>query len=190
MFAGHVVVAAFVALARYPATQDGPAHLYTVHVLRELARDPASPYHRYFIPNIHFGANGLFFYFGIWAGRYWPLERATSLAFFTALVLLPLSALAFAKALAATRPANESASPLRSAIRCRASAPGPSPARSHIAISFIAASSITLWASHSRFLLSPRSSRRGPRYDGLRASALGSPPSSPPVSRHLPTPRR
>ena len=98
---GHIALAAFLCIGRYPATQDGPAHAYTVHVLDALLHDPSSVYHRYFTANLHFGSNGLFFYAGLWASRWMSIERFTSLVFFLSLVLLPLSAFAFSRSLSA-----------------------------------------------------------------------------------------
>jgi hypothetical protein len=99
VFSGHVVVAAFVALLRYPCTQDGPAHLYTMAIVRALTEGTQSAYQPYFVPSLHRGANSLFFVAGIAASHVMTLETFASLSFFASLLLLPLSALAFSRAL-------------------------------------------------------------------------------------------
>lgn len=99
LLAGHLVLAAFVMLRGYPATQDGPAHLYGTHVLRALARDPGSPYGEFFAANLRPGGNSLFFYMARGSDGWISVEAMASIALFLAVAGLPLSAIALAAAL-------------------------------------------------------------------------------------------
>jgi hypothetical protein len=97
----HALLALFVACHDYPATQDGPAHLYAAHVLRSLSHDPSSPYRAYFSANLHPVANSLFTYLALAVAGHAPLDWAVRLAMLLALWGLPLSVLAFQRALRA-----------------------------------------------------------------------------------------
>lgn len=101
VLAAHVLLAGFVALYGDPITQDGPAHLYAARILRSLARDPHSPFRRYFESNLHPAGNSLFFYLAKWGDSVLSPRQLGGLAVFVPLLLLPLSVLAFAAALRA-----------------------------------------------------------------------------------------
>jgi hypothetical protein len=95
----HVALAGFVTLRGYPITQDGPAHLYGTHIIHSLGTDPRSPFRGFFESNLKPIGNSLFFYLAVWGEGVLSPERITGLALFVALLALPLSALAFARAL-------------------------------------------------------------------------------------------
>ena len=95
----HVVLAAYASFHAYPATQDGPAHLYGAHILAVLRSGASTPYRDVFLPNLHPVANSLFTYWAIAVERYAPIDWALRSAFFVALVGMPLAAHAFARAL-------------------------------------------------------------------------------------------
>jgi hypothetical protein len=95
----HVVLASFVAFHAYPATQDGPAHLYGAHIVAALRSHASSPYREFFSANLHPVANSLFTYLAIAVERYANIDWAVRIALFVALLGMPLSALAFAQAL-------------------------------------------------------------------------------------------
>ncbi|MEP7053215.1 MAG: hypothetical protein ABJB12_22820 [Pseudomonadota bacterium] len=95
----HVLLASFVAFHAYPATQDGPAHLYGAHIVAALRRHANSPYRDFFSLNLHPVANSLFTYLAIAVERYANINWAVRIALFAALVGMPLSTQAFARAL-------------------------------------------------------------------------------------------
>jgi hypothetical protein len=99
ILAEHTALSAFVALHAYPATQDGPAHLYAAHVLRSLRDDPNSPFSAAFRPNLHPVSNSLFSYFALFVMRHAPEDWAVRLTMLLALLAMPLSALALERAL-------------------------------------------------------------------------------------------
>ena len=91
----HVILSTFVALHDYPATQDGPAHLYGVHVLRSLAADSDSPFRAFFLANLRPGTNSLFTYLALGVARFTREDWAVRLSWLLALIGMPLGALAF-----------------------------------------------------------------------------------------------
>lgn len=95
----HAILAPFVALRGYAATQDGPAHLYGGHILWSLAHDPASPYAAFFSANLHPRSNSLFSYAVVLLEGTLSAERIGGLALLFGLWGLPLSALAFSRSL-------------------------------------------------------------------------------------------
>jgi hypothetical protein len=116
MLAAHCALAAFVTLRGYPATQDGPAHLYGAHLLRELARDPSSPYAAAFTSNLRPASNSLFFYASLWSDGLLSVEAMASVALFVAIAGLPLSAAALAAALRAQAPVQIARAHVRSIV--------------------------------------------------------------------------
>ncbi len=101
VLAVHVLLAAFISFGGYPITQDGPAHLYAAHILASLARDPRSPFAAFFVSNLHPGGNSLFAYLAAWGDGLLSPPHLAGLAMFVGLLALPLSVLAFARALRA-----------------------------------------------------------------------------------------
>jgi hypothetical protein len=99
VLAMHVALAAFVAFHARPATQDGPAHLYAVHILASLANDAGSIYRPYFSDNLQPVGNSLFTYLALGIGRVAPLDWVPGFVLFLSLTGLPLSALALGRAL-------------------------------------------------------------------------------------------
>ena len=106
VLAMHVPLAAFVALHDYPATQDGPSHLYGVHVLRSLAANVDSPFRSIFSANLRPGTNSLFTYIALGVARFVNEDWAVRLCWLLALVGMPLAALAFERSLREERSTN------------------------------------------------------------------------------------
>ena len=111
VLAMHVPLAAFVALHDYPATQDGPSHLYGVHVLRSLATDVDSPFRAIFSANLRPGTNSLFTYLALGVARFANEDWAVRLCWLFALVGMPLGALAFERSLREERGTNGERNP-------------------------------------------------------------------------------
>jgi hypothetical protein len=107
----HTVLALFVSFRGYPATQDGPAHLFGAHILGRLLANQGSPYQGVYTPNLHAAGNSLFTYWALWVERFATIEWAASLALFAALVGMPLSVMALSGALRSQGPSGSSVQP-------------------------------------------------------------------------------
>ena len=100
----HALLALFVSFHAYPATQDGPAHLYGAHIVGALKAGESSIYSSFFASNLHAAGNSLFTYFALFVERFGSIEWAARLAVFAALVGMPLALIAFTRALRAQAP--------------------------------------------------------------------------------------
>jgi hypothetical protein len=95
----HLSLSFFIALRGYPATQDGPAHVYGAHVLWALKSGTRTPYRGFFSSNLHPAGNSLYTYIQLALEASIGAERAAGLALFASLLGFPAAAFAFDAAL-------------------------------------------------------------------------------------------
>lgn len=87
-------------LPRYLPTNDGPAHLYSAWVARQLADDPHDPLSKWFYPNPHaIYPNAGYSEFLQVCARFLPIQRAERIALSLYFVALPLAVGFFARSL-------------------------------------------------------------------------------------------